>query len=123
MKRRPPESNRTDTLLPYPALFRSNCRLPLSEPVARLTLASAMACCNVSMPMPLAASLFGSTLIRTAYFCEPYTFTCATPSTIDRRCASSSEEHTSELQSLMRISYDVLCLKKHSKYNPTQKLD
>ena len=38
--------------------------------------------------MPLAASLFGSTLIRTAYFCEPNTFTWATPSTIDRRCAS-----------------------------------
>jgi hypothetical protein len=33
------------------------------------------------------ASAVGSTLIRTAYFCEPYTWTCATPETWEMRCA------------------------------------
>src|SRR3546814_8739899 len=35
----------------------------------------------------------------------------------DRRCVPRSEEHTSELQSLMRISYAVFCLKKKTKTN------
>src|SRR3546814_7513484 len=36
--------------------------------------------------------------------------------TVDRRPCARSEEHTSELQSLMRISYDVFCLKKKKQY-------
>src|SRR3546814_3075800 len=36
---------------------------------------------------------------------------------VERGCAGRSEEHTSELQSLMRISYAVFCLKKKNKHN------
>ena len=39
----------------------------------------------VASPMPTAASLFGSTWMRTAYFCEPHTLTSATPDTVDSR--------------------------------------
>ena len=36
----------------------------------------------------MAASLFGSSCTRTAYFCDPNTLTNATPDTVDRRCAN-----------------------------------
>ena len=39
------------------------------------------------MPMPRRASSRGSSWMRTAYFCEPYTLTCATPLTVEMRCA------------------------------------
>src|SRR3546814_659693 len=45
---------------------------------------------------------------RTLYFCTPYNRIIALDDAVVRR----SEEHTSELQSLMRISYAVFCLKK-----------
>src|SRR3546814_8413834 len=82
MKRRPPRSKRTDTLFPYTTLFRS-CR--------KLENATPSASHGCSRPGD------GAT-------------TDAQIST-SRRMARS-EEHTSELQSLMRISYAVLCLKK-----------
>ena len=40
------------------------------------------------MPIDRAASCRGSTSTRTAYFCEPKTLTCATPLTIEMRCAT-----------------------------------
>src|SRR3546814_7907465 len=86
MRRRPPRSTRTDTLFPYTTLFRSP------------TILQEHACPapSPSSPEPLAAS-------------EPRSQN-ASPATA---CPSRrSEEHTSELQSLMRISYAVFCLKK-----------
>src|ERR1700761_2965537 len=47
------------------------------------------------MPMPAEARRSGLTSMRTAYFCEPYTLTCATPSTIDRRWASCVSAYSS----------------------------
>src|SRR3546814_6229272 len=41
---------------------------------------------------------------------------------VQDRLYARSEEHTSELQSLMRISYAVFCLTKKKQHNPTQKL-
>src|SRR3546814_2825924 len=97
--RRPPRSTRTDTLFPYTTLFRS------------------LAC-----PPALEASMYQNAL-RT----DPYAWMdgVAAPVTLIRATAGSrgdamdfsqsptrSEEHTSELQSLMRISYAVFCLKK-----------
>src|SRR3546814_2654436 len=84
MIRRPPRSTRTDTLFPYTTLFRSHRERH----------------CWVN-PAALAAGLFGSpdgVLPRL--------------SRVARTAAGRSEEHTSELQSLMRISYAVFCLKK-----------
>src|SRR3546814_14672176 len=87
MIRRPPRSTRTDTLFPYTTLFRSTAGEAML--VRRLADAGAPA---------LAASLQGI---------PP---TSAHWDAIDVRLRS--EEHTSELQSLMRISYAVFCLKK-----------
>src|SRR3546814_7367476 len=91
MIRRPPRSTRTDTLFPYTTLFRSPAALSL----------------RVSHP-PLAPSTRQKTLISFA----PTATTLMPSASPTIRSSSRSEEHTSELQSLMRISYAVFCLKK-----------
>src|SRR3546814_2906509 len=91
MIRRPPRSTRTDTLFPYTTLFRSPV---ITKGRSHLTTTSAK------------PHLHGQTL-RTAKPFTP-TVTFAWGYSLPTR----SEEHTSELQSLMRISYAVFCLKK-----------
>src|SRR3546814_5506757 len=90
MIRRPPRSTRTDTLFPYTTLFRSP-----QGGVAGETL-------SPTQPYPVGmASLTPKDLTaKDAWGATP----------IDQMVRS--EEHTSELQSLMRISYAVFCLKK-----------
>src|SRR3546814_9734229 len=114
MIRRPPRSTRTDTLFPYTTLFRSTLNLglryelerPVTERFDRLVAGFAF---DASNPIEAQA--------RANYARNP----------IPER----SEEHTSELQSLMRISYAVFCLKKktnihsstttqYSRHQPTQ---
>src|SRR3546814_3084651 len=92
MIRRPPRSTRTDTLFPYTTLFRSYGVRPVVV-TAEVELQAARERDAVS-----------------------------SVGTADRRLvaggysnARRSEEHTSELQSLMRISYAVFCLKKKTK--------
>src|SRR3546814_6537261 len=102
MIRRPPRSTRTDTLFPYTTLFRS-----------------------------CATSRFGVT-IQSQPGSEPYQRR-ATQGELDlargrilhlaparSNPGGRSEEHTSELQSLMRISYAVFCLKKKQSKSTTQ---
>src|SRR3546814_4712478 len=91
MIRRPPRSTRTDTLFPYTTLFRSLHRLSLRH----LPVRSRSAVRNA-----VSAAVPGSHA-RRRHRKRP------------RNCRS--EEHTSELQSLMRISYAVFCLKKQTK--------
>src|SRR3546814_7420553 len=93
MIRRPPRSTRTDTLFPYTTLFRSPC--PASGRAPRNTPAGARP--------PLSARCAGLGRRAADNGCRP------------RDAAPRSEEHTSELQSLMRISYAVFCLKKKKK--------
>src|SRR3546814_9737685 len=91
MIRRPPRSTRTDTLFPYTTLFRS------VGPIASLR----------SVPAPNPYSELG---IKEKDSNEEYLVVrtgSGAGAWHDR-----SEEHTSELQSLMRISYAVFCLKK-----------
>src|SRR3546814_7307337 len=88
MIRRPPRSTRTDTLFPYTTLFRSF--------IDRKDLPAA----GVAEVMPMRRC--PSSLILFAKL-------------VRRRLNGRSEEHTSELQSLMRISYAVFCLKKKKK--------
>src|SRR3546814_2158680 len=98
MIRRPPRSTRTDTLFPYTTLFRSGrrgvqrqCRG--REGAQRLHRRDPRACASR----------------RETGRCRPRRRNAeAAVGRADRR----SEEHTSELQSLMRISYAVFCLKK-----------
>src|SRR3546814_15419193 len=98
---RPPRSTRTDTLFPYTTLFRSGRTGRLFEPCRS---------------MARRASRQGRALHRL----EPAAARQAADRLCDRRRHPSredfpddrSEEHTSELPSLMRISYAVFCLKK-----------
>src|SRR3546814_17760925 len=95
MLRRPPISTRTDTLFPSATLFRSGgCRPPPSAPPPLRPRPRQR---PAARPSP-AAPPPGSASPRRA---PP-----------KRRRTGRSEEHTSELQSLMRISYAVFCLKK-----------
>src|SRR3546814_4702329 len=90
MIRRPPRSTRTDTLFPYTTLFRS-----------------------IHLPDQLTLNLLPRGLRRGVG--EAPRFREALPPPIHLRRVDQrirSEEHTSELQSLMRISYAVFCLKK-----------
>src|SRR3546814_15490540 len=83
MIRRPPRSTRTDTLFPYTTLFRSHRRTAGDGP-------------NASRRSALPAWQDVRQYRNGAR----------------HRSSTRSEEHTSELQSLMRISYAVFCLKK-----------
>src|SRR3546814_3308100 len=91
MIRRPPRSTRTDTLFPYTTLFRSKYRQP---PVALSTRQMAI----------LHYLAQGESNKEIAYRLS-----------IAQPTVSRSEEHTSELQSLMRNSYAVFCLKTKNK--------
>src|SRR3546814_1783325 len=99
MIRRPPRSTRTDTLLPYTTLFRT--------PRVRGRAHPRQGPGGPSRDRRL--SLDPGAVLR-AEKCprhQPYAVGLSA-----RRRSWRSEEHTSELQSLMRISYAVLCLNK-----------
>src|SRR3546814_10857049 len=100
MIRRPPRSTRTDTLFPYTTLFRSGWKRP--------------GCTRPSSPpcRPAWPGGWGESSSRGSFTRPPF------------RPGGRSEEHTSELQSLMLISYAVFCLKtkptkQHNKHNTT----
>src|SRR3546814_6481610 len=97
MIRRPPRSTRTDTLFPYTTLFRS---VATTRPETMLGDVAVM----VHPEDERYAQLIGATVVLPLVGRK-------IPVIADDR----SEEHTSELQSLMRISYAVFCLKKKNK--------
>src|SRR5206468_8706630 len=72
---------------------------PQRMPVGRFTLPASTPFATSSMPMPRVARALGSSWMRTAYFAAPYTLTCATPSTIDRRCAMNVSAYSSSSDS------------------------
>src|SRR3546814_5903898 len=114
MIRRPPRSTRTDTLFPYTTLFRSRVdqqgrgsagrSSAMTSPGTRVSHEAAVL---IVEDGPLVRAFAADILMDAGYrvfeACE-----AADALTILER----SEEHTSELQSLMRISYAVFCLKK-----------
>src|SRR3546814_982855 len=105
MIRRPPRSTRTDTLFPYTTLCRSFTDLVLAgHPLFNATLDEGTSFTNVYRPDGVALALTFATGAKVAIK------NCT--GVPDRLPALRSEEHTSELQSLMRISYAVFCLKK-----------
>src|SRR3546814_5278449 len=106
MIRRPPRSTRTDTLCPYTTLFRSRLReLGFAgwEGAARDLLVQ----CRV-VRKTNSTSFWRDTVAVEAWAGLEEKIA----DLVDYTCATRSEEHTSELQSLMRISYAVFCLKK-----------
>src|SRR3546814_1174380 len=120
MIRRPPRSTRTDTLFPYTTLFRSRYERPMpplaeSWPTLAPDLEAGPAATDIGwqtffnderLRRLIALGLANNRDLRVAVL------------RIDeargqyRIQRARSEEHTSELQSLMRISYAVFCLKK-----------
>src|SRR3546814_18431810 len=89
MIRRPPRSTRTDTLFPYTTLFRS---ITGTQTISRQRY----------VKYNNASGAEVKKLESSGYYADSYWL-------------ARSEEHTSELQSLMRISYAVFCLKKKKK--------
>src|SRR3546814_7423840 len=133
--RRPPRSTRTDTLLPYTTLFRSNLvqfaqghdtLLIVEEKKSFLEAQTATALVN----FPQAPRLIGKSdedgrpLLSSVVPLDPSAIAQVIAERLRRldvatasieAASARSEEHTSELQSLMRISYAVFCLKKKNK--------
>src|SRR3546814_1485622 len=121
MIRRPPISTRTDTLFPYTTLFRSTGMIgtflwpQLAGRIDRNLsgigfLRTILLCVVVGSAATLVAMTFGLVI---ALFLGLALAMMTFPPV--NTALSRSEEHTSELQSLMRISYAVFCLKKKKK--------
>src|SRR3546814_5814644 len=117
MIRRPPRSTRTDTLFPYTTLFRSGFRAYSRQSLLRINIVTQFSYCMetiiqagnkrlaiVSVPIETNAKTRESRLFKNIW---QHMF----------KSGQRSEEHTSELQSLMRISYAVFCLKKKNKHH------
>src|SRR3546814_2699218 len=102
MIRRPPRSTRTDTLFPYTTLFRSGdlevARFRTLDDLGDVKGKKALVRVDLNVPMS-EGRVTDATRLE-----------AAVPTITE--LADRSEEHTSELQSLMRISYAVFCLKK-----------
>src|SRR3546814_8175830 len=113
MIRRPPRSTRTDTLFPYTTLFRSSApttNLPFDRALALATLHRAK---GHSMPTKLDGSCRCGAVRFSARSHTPVPYQlCYCSICRKQQGGGRSEEHTYELQSLMRISYAVFCLKK-----------
>src|SRR3546814_5532324 len=101
MIRRPPRSTRTDTLFPYTTLFRSTLGGRYEREKRRRTGSTGPFAIDFDETYEVFLPKFGIAWHATE--------TLTVGATVTR---GRSEEHTSELQSLMRISYAVFCLKK-----------
>src|SRR3546814_2947026 len=107
MIRRPPRSTRTDTLFPYTTLFRSAYQAIHPQTIFPAMVAVAYARREVMGAEPhyitryIEPRIGNEALVGLDVASQP-----------ENLAALRSEEHTSELQSLMRISYAVFCLKK-----------
>src|SRR3546814_8276833 len=116
MIQRPPRSTRTDTLFPYTTLFRSQCcNLVFTILLNSLEIRCIKIPIQCHIPRPAyllrplldfiqyrALAVHSPIIVRTEFLQHPIPVNVR------------SEEQTYELQSLMRISYAVLCLKKNT---------
>src|SRR3546814_10229035 len=112
MIRRPPSSTRTDTLFPYTTFFRSAGERPAAQalPAGQLRRRPGRPAGRPYLSLRLPRRRAGDAVrgCRREWSFRGDPGKGAAPDADPRR----SEEHTSELQSLMRISYAVFCLKK-----------
>src|SRR3546814_10726637 len=110
MLRRPPRSTRTDTLFPYTTLFRSESRGEMGS-----------AAFNSVMNSKSLGVQFNTDLGAARKAVTRSSALLGAGRAAGTELVMRSEEHTSELQSLMRISYAVFCLKKKtSQYHITR---
>src|SRR3546814_4407974 len=99
MIRRPPRSTRTDTLFPYTTLFRSAWMARRLNAIGQ-------------KPISVLVDITNFVMIDLGRPLHVYDRAKIKGALVARAATARSEEHTSELQSLMRISYAVFCLKK-----------
>src|SRR3546814_1462369 len=137
MIRRPPRSTRTDTLFPYTTLFRSSSTTlrPFGPRVALTALARVLTprtiFARASSPKRISLADMAVTseagmgnkgngerrvagVGRTTGIGQRRRVVPHSPHSPHSRCSGRSEEHQSALQSLMRISFAVFCLKKNN---------
>src|SRR3546814_3405615 len=126
MLRPPPRSTRTDTLLPYTTLFRSAPQIPRQvgagshhdhAPFGRQVRRQGL--CDLRWPSRRRGQRRQRAVGRDGDRGRARQ-AALSPALFPRR-AARSEEHTSELQSLMRLSYAVFCLKKKTKTKKNNK--
>src|SRR3546814_9463947 len=132
MIRRPPRSTRTDTLFPYTTLFRSvaagssspasrSSSPPMPSPEYRSALRSEAQCLSPEMALRRWRSDARTDSAAQVPDITEYTQNCQSRQNEIFLSYSlpggRSEEHTSELQSLMRISYAVFCLTKKNTHH------
>src|SRR3546814_7074582 len=139
MIRRPPRSTRTDTLLPYTTLFRSGESDPDGwDAVVDINLKGVYHGLRAAIPIMeaqghgvivnISSGAATSPLEGWSHYCATKAAVLMLTRCVDKEyrdrgihvvglspgtVATRSEEHTSELPSLMRISYAVFCLKKN----------
>src|SRR3546814_3884363 len=116
MIRRPPRSTRTDTLFPYTTLFRSR-HLVVEETMNQGQTDSFIKNDCLMQPHSLIWLITGPNMAGKSTFLRQNALIVILAQ------MGRSEEHTSELQSLMRISYAVFCLKKTKTTIKKHKID
>src|SRR3546814_4920589 len=125
MIRRPPRSTRTDTLFPYTTLFRSSALAKRGMIVVSINYRLGMfgwfahPALSAESPDHLSGNYGLLDQIAALEWVKRNIGAFGGDATNVTIAGERSEEHTSELQSLMRISYAVFCLKKknNTKYN------
>src|SRR3546814_7692312 len=114
MYRRPPRPTPTYTLFPYTTLFRS-ASFPSTTNLRPTTCPTPM---QRAPLLPTSPARFStSSPIRALHLSHLASLGGSSTASTRWRSSFRSEEHTSELQSLMRISYAVFCLNKKKKQN------
>src|SRR3546814_1414077 len=119
MIRRPPRSTRTDTLFPYTTLFRSHRPVRARLRPGRSRRGQAAAARGAAGHPAGESQYHAQADHRVVRQPRQRSLQALHGAALRRR----SEEHTSELQSLMRISYAVFCLKKKKKQLKTKLID
>src|SRR3546814_4998431 len=108
MLRRPPRSTRTDTLSPDTTLFRSKREDQLGIGAEKFGVAMVVTIAGAVLLFARVVAPGAVVVAGMVIGGDPL----ANPHLQLAKSSARSEEHTSELQSLMRISYAVFCLKK-----------
>src|SRR3546814_3464794 len=124
MNRRPPRSTRTDTLFPYTTLFRSHQQGDEEADLAQMHVddefSDGLAHAGVAHRIRKDEGRVGDEQDVADHQRGALQAACQfAPAELAEQRGDRSEEHTSELQSLMRISYAVFCLKKKKNSAPT----
>src|SRR3546814_9055896 len=106
MKRLPPRTTRTDTIFPYTTLFRSSKEMVIEKGLKEEEVARMLGITQAAVSNYLRGTRGDNELISKL-------MSLSEIMSMIKEIGDRSEEHTSELQSLLRISYAVFCLNKN----------